>query len=225
MMNNEEGSTGKQKKIEMLKTLNSKPRLRALLFLFIYRRLTLTELSKRLGKTRNTVIYHMKKMVNYGIIQEEDEKIEGSIKPIKVYHVNPEFYEQIFTPFEDLENLSKDEIIEYSKNVFQWNTLLFETMREFFRDVGEIYTQNEPHLRDIESTLAFHKKHQTPRDLIPLSEQGYHVYRENYRDLMEKTLSFLEKESKQQGELTRPYMAFNVILPIKTLVEKKKSRK
>ena len=74
-------SSGDQKKFDMLKTLNSKSRLRILLFLFIYRKLSLTELSQRLGKTKNTVIYHIKRMVNYGIIQEEDEKIPNSINP------------------------------------------------------------------------------------------------------------------------------------------------
>ena len=209
-------SSGDQKKFDMLKTLNSKPRLRILLFLFIYRRLSLTELSERLGKTKNTVIYHIKRMVTYGIIHEEDEKIPNSIKPIKVYHLNPDFYRQIFTPFGDLADLSDNEIMEYSKNVFQWNILLFETIREFLRELGDFYSENEPNLHDIESTVAFHKNHQTPRDLIPLSKQGYLEYMKNYKELMERTVNFLEKEEEEEHE----FLAFNVILPIKTLVEK-----
>ncbi len=213
-------SSGDQKKFDMLKTLNSKSRLRILLFLFIYRKLSLTELSQRLGKTKNTVIYHIKRMVNYGIIHEEDEKIPNSIKPIKVYRLNPDFYKQIFTPFGDLADLSNSEIMEYSKNVFQWNSLLFETMRGFLRELGDFYSENEPNLCNIESTVAFHENHQTPRDLIPLSQQGYHEYMKNYQEMMEKTVNFLEKESNAQGELIRPYLAFNVVLPIKTLVER-----
>ena len=213
-------SWGDQKKFDMLKTLNSKSRLRILLFLFIYRKLSLTELSQRLGKTKNTVIYHIKRMVNYGIIQEEDEKIPNSIKPIKVYRLNPDLYKQIFTPFGDLADLSNNEIMEYSKNVFQWNSLLFETMRGFLKELSDFYSENEPNLHNIESTVAFHENHQTPRDLIPLSEQGYKEYMINYQVMMEKTVNFLEKESKCQGELIRPFLAFNVVLPIKTLVER-----
>jgi DNA-binding transcriptional ArsR family regulator len=218
-MKNHKISSSDQKKFEMLKTLNSKPRLRILLFLFIYRKLSLTELSERLGKTKNTVIYHIKRMVHYGIIHEEDEKIPNSIKPIKVYRLNSDLYKQIFTPFGDLRDLSNNEIMEYSKNVFQWNILLFETIREFLRELGDFYTQNEPSLHDIESTLAFHKNHQTPRDLIPLSEQGYLEYVKNYKELIERTVNFLEKEAEDNEELIRPFLAFNIILPIKTLVD------
>ena len=215
-------SLGDQKKFEMLKTLNSKSRLKILLFLFIYRKLSLTELSseKYLNKSKNTVIYHIKRMVNYGIIHEEDEKIPNSIKPIKVYRLNPDLYKQIFTPFGDLADLSNNEIMEYSKNVFQWNSLLFETMRGFLKELSDFYSENEPNLHNIESTVAFHENHQTPRDLIPLSEQGFHEYMINYQVMIKKTVNFLEKESKTQGELIRPFLAFKAVLPIKTLVER-----
>ncbi|MHA1617713.1 MAG: hypothetical protein ACTSVZ_00410, partial [Promethearchaeota archaeon] len=103
-----------------------------------------------------------------------------------------------------------------------WNSLLFETMRGFLKELSDFYSENEPNLHNIESTVAFHKNHQTPRDLIPLSENGYLEYIKNYKELMVKTVNFLEKEAEDQEELIRPFpfLAFNIILPIKTLVER-----
>ena len=66
--------------------------------------------------------------------------------------------------------------------------------------------------------INFHQKNHIPRDLIPLSENGYNEYMKLYSDFMAKTMILLEKEEKME-KITRPYLAFNMILPIKNLVE------
>ncbi|UYP47398.1 hypothetical protein NEF87_003683 [Candidatus Lokiarchaeum ossiferum] len=207
-------------KIEIFKTLNSKPRLQALLYLFIYRKLNLTELSKFLGKTKNTTVYHMKLMANQGLILESDQIIEGSIKPLKNYELSADFYKTVFMDFGDLANLPESQIIGYSRNIFRWNTLLFETVRELMREISLFSETSEKSIKSSQDALQFHTNpsNHIPRDLIPLSENGYKEYMKLYQDFKEKTLALIEKEELKEN-IARPYLAFNMVLPIKTLVE------
>lgn len=207
-------------KIEIFKTLNSKPRLQALLYLFIYRKLNLSELSKLLGKTKNTTVYHMKLMATQGLILESDQSIERSIKPLKNYELSADFYKTVFMDFGNLANLPESQIIGYSRNIFRWNTLLFETVRELMREIGVFSETSEKLIKSPQDALQFHTnpKNHIPRDLIPLSENGYKEYLILYQEFKEKTLALLEKEELNET-ITRPYLAFNMVLPIRTLVE------
>ncbi len=213
-------------KYEIIKTLNSKPRLQALLYLFIYRKLSLTELSKLLGKTKNTTVYHMKLMVAQGLILESDQFIPTSIKPLKNYELSPDFYKTVFMDFGDIANLPESKIIGYSKNIFRWNTLLFETVRELMREIGAFSDSSEKAIKTSQDALIFHTdpKNNIPRDLIPLSENGYKEYMELYEDFKRKTLKLIEKEERKET-VARPYLAFNMVLPIKTLVELQQTKK
>jgi len=212
----------KKNKLELIKALNSKVRLRALLFLFIYEKLSLTELSGKLEKTKNTTIYHMKMLSALGLINEHDEKIPNSIKPAKYYVLDSNYVQSVFQPFEDPENLPDHEVMDFSKNVFKWNTIFFETIRELLSTLGNYFIDSEKSLKDPQSAIDFHKNHATPRDIIPLSKAGYQFYLEQYAKLMEKTIQFLENEAKENHETIHPYLVFNTILPIKNLVESKK---
>ncbi len=104
----------KKNKLDLIKALNSKVRLRALLFLFIYDKLSLTELSEKLEKTKNTTIYHMKMLSALGLITEHDEKIPHSIKPAKFYILDANYVQSVFQPFEDPENLSDEDVMVFS---------------------------------------------------------------------------------------------------------------
>ncbi|MHA1584830.1 MAG: hypothetical protein ACTSVU_09635 [Promethearchaeota archaeon] len=213
------GSETSQKKLLLLKTLNSKIRLKVILLLFIYQKLYLWQLPDKLGRTKNTIIYHMKMLSREGFVDEFDEKIPNSIKPIKYYRINGEFLKSVFQPFEDPSNLSDDEILEYSRNILKWNSVLFETIREFLKELNDFFQSSEKNIKNPTQARKFHQENTTPRDLVPLSEQGYAEYTKNYRNLMEKMVSFLDHENKNTPDILRPYLVFNAILPIKTLVE------
>jgi DNA-binding transcriptional ArsR family regulator len=209
--------------LSIIKVLSSKQRLQTLFHLFVYQEISLTEFSSRFNQNKkNTTVYHMKLLVESGLIIEIDKPVEGSIKPAKFYRINPDFYQKMFIPFDNPDNLSKPEILEYSHQIFRWNALLFETMREFLNELREFNTNYEPKISDSEAAMEFHNKLHTPRDLIPLSEQGFQKYMKEYHTLIHNTQTFLSKEEEQEGTTIRPYLAFNMILPIKELLEFKK---
>ncbi|MHA1520914.1 MAG: hypothetical protein ACTSRK_12090 [Promethearchaeota archaeon] len=207
--------------MEIVKTLSSKPRLEALLLLFIYRKISLTDLSERLHKTKNTMIYHMRLLKEHGLITEFDRKIPGSIKPIKVYQLKPDFYKKLYVPFEDISKLPQDQVMEHSKTIFRYNMMLFETIREILSRIQTFYDSAQKEANTLEKVINFHENHSIPRDLIPLSEAAYKEYQDNYGDLIRKTLRFLEEEDETSPEVERPYLAFNSILPIKDIFEEK----
>lgn len=212
-------------KLELVKALNSKVRLRVILLLFIYQKLSLSDLSEKLKRTKNTVIYHMNLLSEQGFLDEFDEKINGSIKPIKYYKLNEEFLEAVFQPFEDPSNLSEEDILEYSHSVIKWNALLFETIREFLKELNNFYLTNEKEIYQPQQALNFHQQNRTPRDLVPLSENGFNEYLKEYQNFMKKIVSYLEKENREAPDVIRPFLAFNAIIPIKTLLESKNIEK
>ena len=207
--------------MEIVKTLSSKPRLEALLLLFVYRKISLTDLSERLHKTKNTMIYHMRLLKEHGLITESDEKIPESIKPIKIYQLKADFYKKLYVPFEDISKLPQDQVMEQSKSIFRYNMILFETIREILSRIQTFYNSAQKEANSLTKVIKFHEDHSIPRDLIPLSEKAYEKYQENYSDLIRKTLRFLEEEDNSSPEVERPYLAFNSILPIKDLFGKK----
>lgn len=207
------------KSLGIVKTLSSKPRLEALLLLFIYRKMSLTKLSKSLQKTKNTMIYHMDLLKKQGLIKEFDQKLEHSIKPIKIYELSNTFYETLFVPFEDISTLPKDQVLEHSKTIFRYNNLLFETIREILLRIRTNSSNMQKEIRSSQDAIEYHQDHATPRDLIPLSEKAYKNYMHNYEKLKRETLRALEEEDRQSAAIERPYLAFNTVLPIKDLFE------
>ena len=61
--------------LSIIKVLNSKQRLQTLFQLFIYQEISLSELSSRLNRTKNTTVYHMKLLVESGLIIEIDKPV------------------------------------------------------------------------------------------------------------------------------------------------------
>ncbi|MCF2142002.1 MAG: helix-turn-helix domain-containing protein [Candidatus Lokiarchaeota archaeon] len=222
--NSEGNSPISNDKLAIIKTLNSKTRLEALLLLFIYRKLSLTNISEILHKSKNTIIYHMRLLNEQGLITELTEKEEHSIKPIKYFVLHPEFHKKLYEPFEKLDKSSTADILNYSKTIFKYNILLFETIREFLHQLGEFYNQNQQQIHSSEEALQFHQTHQVPRDLIPLSEQAFQQYRKDYAELMKKTLSNIDKEKLEDTHVIHPYLAFNTVIPLKTLFEFRTSK-
>ncbi|MHA1775915.1 MAG: hypothetical protein DRO88_02760 [Promethearchaeia archaeon] len=206
-------------KFGIVKTLNSKSRLEALLLLFIYRKLSLTRISELMQKSKNTIIYHMKMLREHGLILELNEKEAHSIKPIKYFILHPDFHKKLYEPFEKLDTASPSEILDYSRTVFKYNILLFETIREFLHRLGEFYAKNQQRIQSEVEALNFHQSHQVPRDLIPLSEAAFQRYLQDYQELMRKTLAYIDKEQSKSTQLIHPYLAFNMVFPLKTLFE------
>ena len=89
-------------------------------------------------------------------------------------------------------------------------------------ELREFYSAYETTITDSNSALEFHKTVHTPRDLIPLSEFGYQEYMKKYQDLIHSTQKVLSAENLENKTVIRPYLAFNMILPIKELIEFKK---
>lgn len=208
-------------KISLIKTLQSKVRLRALLYLFIYQKIHLTNLSQILKKTKNTTIYHMKQLINLGFVTQKEEKQAHSIKPITIYELNPFFTESVFKPFEDPSDLTPEEILVFSRNFFTYNVIFLETIREFLAELGNYYVFHEKQINDSRSAIEFHKIHTSPRELIPLSENGFHKYIEKFEKFKLDFINLWEEETKSNKDLIHPYLMFQIIFPIKELVEKK----
>jgi DNA-binding transcriptional ArsR family regulator len=210
-------------RLSIIKTLSSKNRLQILFLLFIYQEMSLTDLSNHLNLTKNTIIYHMKRLAANDLINVFDRPLPNSIKPEKCYRVNSDFYQKMFTPFDKMEDFNEEEILDYSAQIFHWNVLLFESVREFLKELQEFYRTNKKKINDPKSALKIHQEIYTPRDLIPLSKKGFREYMKNYHILMEKTKKMLQKENQKKNSIIRPYLAFNMVLPIKKIFEYKQT--
>jgi DNA-binding transcriptional ArsR family regulator len=208
-------------KITIIKTLSNPVRLEALFRLFIEQRLSLSELSKILKKSKNTVIYHMKYLTAIELVRESNEKVEGSIKPVKIYERNPFFWKTMFKNFEEIANVPPENILDASGDIIQWNILLFETIREFLRYLCTFYEVNKKNIETAAQASEFHRQYHVPRDLVPLSETAYHEYMNIYEDFKQQFMHILEEDTInfQKTITKRPYLAMNMVIPIQKLVE------
>jgi len=208
--------------IEILRLMDNLPRLRIILALIIFRKISLTKLSDLLGRAKSTITHHIKKLENLGIIKVTRREARGSIDA-NVYELIPEFLDIISSKFEE-------SVIEkhlYDKNLKDIisNDILFLKILKILNEQVILY-YDAILRKNIKSKTKSFKEFQDSHFKIPLSydylflsEQGREKYENLYKKFYEDLKEIIKKENMEKGENIRPYLIVNVFYPILQLIE------
>lgn len=209
-------------RIEILRLMDNLPRLRIILALIIFRKISLTKLSDLLGRAKSTITHHIKKLENLGIIKVTRREARGSIDA-NVYELIPEFLDIISSKFEE-------SVIEkhlYDKNLKDIisNDILFLKILKILNEQVILY-YDAILRKNIKSKPKSFKEFQDSHFKIPLSydylflsEQGREKYEDLYKKFYEDLKEIIKKENMEKGENTRPYLIVSVFYPILQLIE------
>jgi DNA-binding transcriptional ArsR family regulator len=181
-------------------------RLRGMLFMFINRKMTLTEFSTALGRSKSTVLHHLKKFEDLGLITRINKYYQSELDFIAMANLT-------------LGDLEKDEINQSD----ELENLLFNKDIHTLEIIKEIYTQAITTYNCLkqEKQIDFWKKNPTDYDLWLLDDEDIR----EYRILKAKFKEYLKHKNnrrEQNSDLSQKkfsYLAVNSLFPVRELTK------
>lgn len=192
--------------IELLKLSMNETRLRGMLLMFINQQMTLTEFSTALGRSKSTVLHHMKKFEDLGLVTRIN----------KFYQSEVDFFTMANLNFRDLEKDEINQSEELEKSCFDKDIYTLDIIKEIYNQA--IITYNG--LKQ-EKGLEFWKKNPTESDLWLLDEDDIREYEE----LKIKFKEYLKQKNDKRGlnsdssKKKFSYLAINSLFPVRELTK------
>ena len=128
---------------EFLLILDSPTRFDLLQALFVYRRLSLGQLSKLLRLSKPTVLHHLKKFEEFDFIQNTEIKAKHGPLPTKVYQFNEEIFNELTRPLNYFINLQSAENPEEFLLSIKSKQLFFTMIANIFHKTQDFYAEYE----------------------------------------------------------------------------------
>jgi len=230
----DEGKTQKISKIhnrmKIMKTLNSPTRFILIGYLLVHRRLSLTKISKLVGKTKSTVIHHMKKLSEIGLIIEEEEEVVGSITPLRYYRISRDIIDKATVITDNVADIPDEKIVSMTSLALNSSRWWFESQRCMFEMMGQYYDDtilkinNKPDI----AREFYSSKNNFDFGSLPLTDEGYIEYLDAYKEfetkmnhIVSRDLERIEEDGKQVG---RPYFLVHAVIPFGKILENTKNQ-
>jgi DNA-binding transcriptional ArsR family regulator len=194
----------------------------------MFPRLSLSELSSFLGRSKATVSHHLSKLESIGIIVTTSKQARGSIDA-KVYELTPKFFDLSSLDFSDLKSY-KENSFELVKVAIQRDKLLFEVFKNIFEQLKLIYDGFEEVLLKSKSETDEKFQNLDFGNLIKyniwfLTEEQRDKFNELFSDFKTKLMEFINDTNKVEKEKAKPYLLFHSLLPFKKINEHDSEKK
>ncbi|MHA1718535.1 MAG: ArsR family transcriptional regulator [Promethearchaeota archaeon] len=200
--------------IEFINLLNDPTRLRILLLLFLYKRLSLKQISQLVHRTQPAISRQLEKFINLGIIKITKRQVKGLITA-KFYELIPDFIETATIIMDPKQEIPKNIIKEMEILQIKAKENLFKTISQLFIHYAELYKNLAQRAQDTEDSFGIDLP---PFNLsiLPLSNKIYKYYKEENFKLTQKVIELIKEEDEDENEdFERPVMLFNTILSVK----------
>lgn len=214
-MSNDNSEGNLSIRIEVLKLMNNITRLRIILTILIFKKISLTKLSDLLGRAKSTITHHIKKLENLGVIKSTRKEARGSIDA-KLYELIPGFLQKISfeqkTPKGEINRALTNDLL-----IFKVIKLLFEQVILYYEAISNKNIKSKPKLfKDFQDS---HFKIPLNYDFWFLSEKAYSEYielNEKYKSELKKIIS---KDNLENDDSIRPYLVLNTFIPLLQIIE------
>jgi DNA-binding transcriptional ArsR family regulator len=219
------------------KLLQNDTRINILMYLRMNERLSLSQLTKLVGKSKSTVHHHIQRMIQGGIIQEISE-----IKPQKAHlkQLEQKYYELAALKypshsFEHIRDLPEDKQTEVflattkiSKNVIFYLNQILDLLNNYLDAMEEIIEESEGKLPPKELLEMWEGTSQDRpiftehpvkfREIFyyatQVSEEVYRKYIEESIKLQSKIIRFREQNEMKSGSTKNPYFIYHISAPL-----------
>ena len=206
-----------------MKLMSSLTRFRILLLLLIYPKISLSEFSKLLGRTKSTIYHHLKKFDDLGILKTSRKSVPSYIDA-KIYKLKPDFLKIINLKIEDFKSLSEKEkpaILTYilSKDIktFEVVKTLFEQVILLYKTIDKVVVNKDQISSDDYS--SFYLKNPIKYDIWFLTDEEFELYNECILDFKTKLNSRLKENNEHPKGIIKPFLVLNSIFPIEKLLK------
>ena len=212
-----------KRRIEVLGLMESLTRLRIILSLLMFKKVSLTKLSKLLGRAKSTITHHMEILDNLGLITSTRKDARGSIDA-KVYELSPKFLEKLYLETDKITlfKLSKDrdvlnDIMLSDMLFFKIIKILFDQAILYYDGIISKDMKVKPNIfKDFQDK---HFKNQINYDFWLLSEKGREIYEDRIKKIKKELDNITHQENLESKEVVRPYLVLNTFFPLLQMIE------
>ncbi|MHA1718525.1 MAG: hypothetical protein ACTSWX_13145 [Promethearchaeota archaeon] len=212
--------------IKNLKFFNdSSFRIQLFMMLNAYGEISLPELAKKMGKSKTTISKHLRLLdseLNW--ITIEEVKVRGNIKK-KVYKMNIETrYSDVFWNLEKIvKSYPKEKVNKFLIKELKKKHLVFKMMDRFNFEAEQFIENNIKTLETMDQDLAkeYFLQNQIINYNTNLTKEEAEEYNKEMYKFHKNFIKKIEiKRLKEKDKVPiREYVAFQIVLPIKKMVE------
>jgi DNA-binding MarR family transcriptional regulator len=188
------------KKTEIVSLLKNTTRLRLILILLIFKKLSLTRLSNLLGRTKAAVSRHLKKFEQLGFIITTRRKARGSIDA-KIYELKPSFIKIISIVSKDFlsfQEKNKLRTMNYAlKNEIQFYELfksILEHITLYYRAINDYIMKTK--LESSDALKGFDINNLMDNQILVLTEKQKKEYDNLMIEFQEKLTEIISNKKK-----------------------------
>lgn len=196
--------------------------------LYIYRELSLPDLSKYLNMNKSSIYHHLKILKDLDFIEESKrtEKVRGSIKKKYFKLKNEKTYN---LDLDQLDIIKEDEIrkLKFIKLLKSWNQH-YNDFNNLFQYYNQIMLYNEQVIENLEKFSLTKKQLDRIKDEVNKNNIGivtFEFTEKQFTEYVKIFKEFIDKIYKMQEEIrsdpleVRPYIDFHFTMPIKNMIE------
>ena len=200
--------------------LKNKIRLNIFYLLIIHKRLSLGELHIKLGRTKATIVHHMKKFEKTNLIFERHEKLPATSKIVKIFEINPIFIENLtfsaslYWSNEQLENPENyPEILEFYQSFLNFNSSIYQSMQIIFENLIQKYEKDVPMLSKPQELQSFFEENHAPMNILPLNDELLQDYQLESKKLFTKYVKLAKNNYDAKNFKNNTHFAYHFLLP------------
>ncbi|MHA1748283.1 MAG: winged helix-turn-helix domain-containing protein [Promethearchaeota archaeon] len=195
--------------INFIKLLEDPTRLRIILLFLQYKRLSLTQISKLIGRTKPAITHQINKFIDIGIIRVIKLPVQGSITANYYELITKKIYHAV-----DREDPNE----KIPRNIIkEMEVLQIRAEKEAYKFTGHIYLQIAEIYEQIEKRAKKQKGHfenNIPTfnlSIFPLSRKAFEIYSQELNKILSKINKIMEEEKEI---LERPLMCITSTFPL-----------
>ncbi len=207
--------------IKFINLLEDPTRFRILLLLFVYKRLSLKQISHLVHRTKPAVSRQLEKFIQTGVIKITERQVKGLITA-KFYELIPDFIETATITMDPTIEIPRNIIKEMEILQIQAKGNILKMTAQLFKHYAEFHEDLLQEAQEIKEPFGIHLP---PFDLsiLPLSKKVYQFYMEGRNKLIQKTMELIKEEDESESDiLERPMMLFTTILSTKDFLSYEK---
>ncbi|MBD3215946.1 MAG: ArsR family transcriptional regulator [Candidatus Lokiarchaeota archaeon] len=208
---------------DILELIDSIPRLRIILLLIIYDKLSLTKLSNLLGRTKSTASHHLKKLDHLDILKISTKDSRGSIDA-KVFELIEDFNPFETLNMEDVELLRddlKDRILnlslENNVKLLKVLKLLYEQIELYYHALeSERPKQAQESLRKVKKEYL---KSPFKYNIWFVSDNTLEKYKTLFKEFKGKLENLIQEELESDENTVRSNLIIHNLFPIQEIIK------
>ena len=208
-------------------------RTRILLLLWAYKEQSVKELCEKLGKSWPTVNRHLVTLEKAGILDTREEISPGP-KNKKIYSLKPNILMKTRTSLKEFRNIPSKDLKELLIRGFQSDSKTINIVKKVFDDIINYFEDLQRKIKEIDPSDFdnfrdlgdFLLRRRVSYYIEALDDVEFEFYMNEYHKLYNKLVAFREKRLEEtKGEkVSRPFLAFHSIIPIKKIQEARFNR-